>query len=157
MSSDKTEFPDGFLWGSATAGHQVEGGNVNADIWPLEWAESSGFVEPSGDACDHYHRYPEDIALLAAVGLNAYRFSLEWSRIEPEPGYVSMAALDHYKRMLDTCHGLGVTPVLTYNHFTLPRWMAGRGGWTYQEAPQRFAEFATRATEHLERARDTET
>ena len=60
-----------------------------------------------------------------------------------------MAALDHYKRMLDTCHGLGVTPVLTYNHFTLPRWMAGRGGWTYEEAPERFAEFATRATEHL--------
>jgi len=149
MSSETTTFPDGFLWGSATAGHQVEGGNVNADIWPLEWAEPSGFVEPSGDACDHYHRYPEDIALLAAVGLNAYRFSLEWSRIEPEPGYVSMAALDHYKRMLDTCHGLGVTPILTYNHFTLPRWMAGRGGWTYQEAPERFAEFAIRATEHL--------
>lgn len=64
-------FPDGFLWGAATAGHQVEGGNVNADIWPLEWAEPSRFVEPSGDACDHYHRYPEDIATLAGLGLNA--------------------------------------------------------------------------------------
>ena len=81
-----TTFPDGFLWGAATAGHQVEGGNVNADIWPLEWAEDSLFTEPSGDACDHYHRYPEDIATLAELGLNAYRFSLEWSRIEPEPG-----------------------------------------------------------------------
>jgi beta-glucosidase len=149
MSSDKAQFPDGFLWGSATAGHQVEGGNVNADIWPLEWAEQSLFVEPSGDACDHYHRYPEDIGLLANLGLNAYRFSLEWSRIEPEPGYVSIAALDHYKRMLDTCHDLGVTPVLTYNHFTLPRWLAGRGGWTHEKAPECFEGFAARVTEHL--------
>ncbi len=81
-----TTFPDGFLWGASTAGHQVEGGNVNADIWPLEWAKHSLFVEPSLDACDHYHRYPEDIAMLADLGLNAYRFSVEWSRIEPEPG-----------------------------------------------------------------------
>ncbi len=89
-------FPKGFLWGASTAGHQVEGGNVSADLWPLEWAENSVFKEPSGDACDHYHRYPEDLALLAELGCNAYRFSLEWSRIEPEPGYVSRAALDHY-------------------------------------------------------------
>ena len=144
-----TSFPNQFLWGSATAGHQVEGGNVNADLWPLEWAEHSHFVEPSGDACDHYHRYPADIALLSQLGLNAYRFSLEWSRIEPEPGYVSVAALDHYKRMLETCHRLDVTPVLTYNHFTLPRWVAGRGGWTAKQAPERFADFAERATRHL--------
>jgi beta-glucosidase len=144
-----TSFPNGFLWGSATAGHQVEGGNVNADLWPLEWAPDTPFVEPSGDACDHYHRYPEDIALLAELGLNAYRFSLEWSRIEPEPGYVSVAALDHYKRMLETCHSLGITPVVTYNHFTLPRWMAGRSGWAGEDAPERFAEFAARATAHF--------
>ena len=90
-------FPDGFLWGSSTAGHQVEGGNVNADIWPLEWDKPSLFVEPSGDACDHYHRYPEDIATLAELGLNAYRFSLEWSRIEPAKGEWSRAALDNYR------------------------------------------------------------
>ena len=82
-------FPHNFLWGAATAGHQVEGGNVNADLWPMEWAPDSTFNEPSGDACDHYHRYPGDIALLADLGLNAYRFSLEWSRIEPEPGFYS--------------------------------------------------------------------
>ena len=63
-----TPFPHGFLWGAATAGHQVEGGNVNADLWPMEWAPNSTFNEPSGDACDHYHRYPEDIALLAQLG-----------------------------------------------------------------------------------------
>jgi beta-glucosidase len=144
-----TRFPDGFLWGAATAGHQVEGGNVNADLWPLEWVEHSGFNEPSGDACDHYHRYPEDLSLLAELGLTAYRFSLEWSRIEPEPGFFSRAALDHYRRMLEYCLNLGVTPVVTYNHFTLPRWMAGAGGWAAENSPERFARYATRVTEHL--------
>ena len=94
-------FPKGFLWGASTAGHQVEGGNVNADMWPMEWATNSTFDEPSGDACDHYHRYPEDIAILAELGLNAYRFSVEWSRVEPEPGFYSRAALDHYGAPLD--------------------------------------------------------
>jgi hypothetical protein len=84
-------FPDGFLLGAATAGHQVEGGNVNSDIWEMEWAKPSMFTEPSGDACDHYHRYPEDVATLASLGVNAYRFSVEWSRVEPEEGYFSHA------------------------------------------------------------------
>lgn len=144
-----TPFPDGFLWGAATAGHQVEGGNVNADIWPLEWAEPSLFAEPSGDACDHYHRYPEDIATLAGLGLNAYRFSLEWSRIEPEPGYISRAALDHYRRMMTTCLEHEVTPVVTYCHFTTPRWFAGRGGWAADDAVDRFARYAEHVTAHL--------
>jgi beta-glucosidase len=142
-------FPDGFLWGAATAGHQVEGGNVNADIWPLEWAEPSLFTEPSGDACDHYHRYPSDIATLAGLGLNAYRFSLEWARIEPEPGYFSRAALDHYRRMIASCLEHDVTPVVTYCHFTTPRWFAGRGGWAADDAVDRFARYAAKATEHL--------
>jgi beta-glucosidase len=144
-----TSFPDGFLWGASTAGHQVEGGNVNADLWPLEWAQPSLFVEPSGDACDHYHRYPEDIATLAGLGLNAYRFSLEWARIEPEPGYFSRAALDHYRRMIATCLEHHVTPVVTYCHFTTPRWFAGQGGWAGDDAVDRFGRFAARATEHL--------
>jgi beta-glucosidase len=65
----------------------VEGGNINAHMWPMEWADGTTFAEPSGDACDHYHRYREDIATLASLGLNTYRFSVEWSRIEPEPGF----------------------------------------------------------------------
>jgi beta-glucosidase len=144
-----TRFPDGFLWGAATAGHQVEGGNVNADLWPLEWKENSTFNEPSGDACDHYHRYPADTTMLAELGLTAYRFSLEWSRIEPEPGYFSRAALDHYRRMIEFCLNSGVTPVVTYNHFTLPRWMAGEGGWAADSSPERFGRYAARVTEHL--------
>jgi beta-glucosidase len=142
-------FPEGFLWGSSTAGHQVEGGNVNADLWPLEWAEDSLFVGPSLDACDHYHRYPEDIALLADLGLNAYRFSVEWSRVEPEPGTFSRAALDHYRRMVGTCREHGVTPVVSYNHFTNPRWFAEAGGWGQADAPDRFARYAEAVTAHL--------
>ena len=72
-----TSFPHDFLWGAATAGHQVEGGNVNADLWPMEWATNSTFNEPSGDACDHYHRYPEDIAMLAELG--STRTGSPWS------------------------------------------------------------------------------
>jgi len=142
-------FPDGFLWGASTAGHQVEGGNVNADLWPLEWAEPSLFTEPSGDACDHYHHYPEDIGLMADLGLNTYRFSLEWSRVEPEDGYFSRAALDHYRRVIGTCLEYDITPVVTYCHFTTPRWFAGRGGWNGDDAPGRFARYVERATAHL--------
>lgn len=142
-------FPDKFLWGASTAGHQVEGGNVSADLWPLEWAENSRFDEPSGDACDHYHRYSEDIGILAELGFNAYRFSLEWPRIQPEQEYFSRAALDHYRRMIGTCLELGVTPVVTYNHFTTPRWFAGCGGWGNADAPAHFARYATRVTDHL--------
>ena len=144
-----TRFPDGFLWGAATAGHQVEGGNVNADLWPLEWAENSIFAEPSGDADDHYHRYPEDIATLAELGFGAYRFSLEWSRIEPEPGYFSRAALDHYKRMVGSCLEHGITPFVTLNHFTTPRWFAGIGGWDHRDAVDRFGRYAAHVSEHM--------
>ncbi|WP_063793175.1 glycoside hydrolase family 1 protein [Frankia sp. R43] len=143
------QFPDGFLWGAATAAHQVEGGNVNADLWAGEWAPGSRFAEPSGDACDHYHRYPEDIGLLAGLGLNAYRFGVEWARIEPEEGYFSRAALDHYRRMVGTCLENGVTPVVTYNHFTTPRWFAAAGGWNGTAAVDRFARYAARVTEHI--------
>lgn len=134
-------FPGGFLWGAATASHQVEGNNVNNHYWEWEHAEDTPFAEPSGDAVDHYHRWREDLDLLAGAGLNAYRFSLEWSRIEPEEGEVSRAELAHYRRMVDGCHERGLAPIVTLNHFTLPRWMAGDGGWTGPKAADRFARF----------------
>jgi beta-glucosidase len=142
-------FPDGFLWGAATAGHQVEGGNVNSDMWEMEWAEPSIFTEPSGDACDHYHRYPDDVATLANLGLNAFRFSVEWSRVEPEEGLFSRAELEHYRRMVATCLEHGVTPVVTYNHFSVPRWFSHEGSWNSRSAPDRFARYAERLTAHL--------
>src|SRR5512138_3105926 len=142
-------FPEGFIWGTATAAHQVEGGNWNNDWWAWEHAEGTPCVEPSGDACDHYHRYRDDIALLADLGFNAYRFSLEWSRIEPEDGEFSRAALDHYKRMCDACLARGLHPIVTFHHFTTPRWVAARGGWTVLATADLFARFCERAAARL--------
>lgn len=144
-------FPPGFLWGTATAAHQVEGGNWNNDWWAWEHAPGTPCAEPSGDACDHYHRYRDDIALLAELGFNAYRFSLEWSRIEPEEGEFSGAALGHYRRMAEACRERGLEPVVTLHHFTSPRWVAALGGWAEPATADRFARFAEVAGRALAR------
>jgi len=138
-----------FLWGAATAGHQVEGNNVNADIWLLEQVRGSTFAEPSGDACDSLHRWEDDLALVQAMGLNAYRFSTEWSRIEPAPGRFSAAWLDHYAAVARRCRDLGLAPVVTLSHFTSPRWFAAQGGWENVEAPALFERFAARVAAAL--------
>ncbi|MEV6347504.1 family 1 glycosylhydrolase [Actinoplanes sp. NPDC051851] len=138
-------FPPGFLWGAATSGHQTEGNNVNSDYWQREYAPSSAIPEVSGDALDSLHRYPEEIALLAEIGLTSYRFGVEWSRIEPERGHVSRAMLDHYRRMVDCCHEHGLVPMVTLNHFTVPRWMDALGGWHHREAAELFARFTEAA------------
>ena len=96
-------FPAGFVWGTATAAHQVEGGNWNNDWWAWEHTPGTICAEASGDAVDHWHRYEEDLDLLVRLGFNAYRFSLEWSRIEPEPGEWSRSALEHYRRVCAAC------------------------------------------------------
>jgi beta-glucosidase len=142
-------FPDGFVWGTATAAHQVEGGTWNNDWWAFEHTPGSGTVEPAGDACDHFWRYPSDIAMLADLGFGAYRFSLEWSRIEPDEGEFSNAALDHYRRMITTTRDLGLLPVVTFHHFTTPRWAVTDGGWTDPAIVERFARFCERAVAHL--------
>lgn len=142
-------FPNNFLWGAATSGHQVEGNNINSESWVLEHLPGTIYTEPSGDACDHYHRYPADIALLAKLGFNAYRFSVEWARIEPEEGEFSYAELEHYRRMLATCHEHGIQPVVTYHHFTSPRWLMRYGGWLDEKTPDRFARYCERVTHHL--------
>lgn len=145
----QVEFPKGFLWGTATAAHQVEGNNVNSDFWLLEHLPGTIFTEPSGDACDHYHRYPQDIALLAELGFNSYRFSIEWARVEPEEGHFSQAVLAHYRRMLLACHENGLKPVVTFHHFTSPRWLISAGGWMSMDTAERFARYCAHATRHL--------
>ena len=142
-------FPEGFLWGAATAAHQIEGGNVNNDSWAREHQPDSGYAESSGDACDSLHRWPEDIALVSAMGLGAYRFSLEWSRIEPAEGEFSTAALDHYRRICAACCQRNIDPVVTFHHFTTPTWFNARGGWEAVDAPETFARFVARAGGHL--------
>ncbi len=134
-------YPKGFLWGVATAAHQVEGNNVNSDEWVLEYVKPSTFAEPSGDACDHYHRYLDDIGLIARLGFNTYRFSVEWARIEPEQGSFSTAELDHYRRVAAACRDHGLTPMVTFWHFTSPRWFAARGGWESDGAGDLFVRY----------------
>ena len=142
-------FPEAFLWGTATAAHQIEGGNVNNDSWAKEHDPNSGYSESSGDACDSLHRWPEDIELIAAMGLGAYRFSLEWSRIEPAEGEFSNAAMDYYRRICAACRERDIVPVVTFHHFTTPTWLTGRGGWEAADAPDLFARFVARAGAHL--------
>ena len=119
-------FPKGFLIGAATAAHQVEGNNIHSDYWAQEHLPHTSFTEPSGIACDHYHRYEEDIRLLAEAGLNAYRFSVEWARIEPEEGRFDEEEIEHYRAVIACCRAHGVEPIVTLHHFTSPVWAAGR-------------------------------
>ena len=142
-------FPPGFLWGAATAGHQVEGNNTASDLWLLEHVSPTPFVEPSGDAVNSFELWPRDLDLVRELGLNTYRFSLEWARIEPEPGQYSQAMLNHYKSMIDGCRQRGLTPMVTFNHYTVPRWFAAQGGWTNAQAPKLFARYCERAARHL--------
>ncbi len=142
-------FPDGFLWGTATAAHQVEGGNWNSDWWAFEHERPDLCTEPSGDACDSFHRWPEDLDLVSSLGFGAYRFSLEWSRIEPAEGEFSLAALEHYRAVCAGCRERGLVPVVTFNHFTLPRWLAAEGGWESSSAPARFGRFCERVVRHV--------
>lgn len=143
------KFPESFLWGTATAAHQVEGNNTNSDFWVMEHVPHTVFAEPSGDAIDHFYRYPEDMALLAELGFNSYRFSVEWARVEPEDGRFSTAVLDHYRRMCETCHAHGLKPVVTYHHFTSPRWLIDQGGWQNMETAAKFGRYAQKVTQHL--------
>lgn len=137
-------WPHDFVWGVATAAHQIEGGNVNSDYWLLENLPVTDFAEPSLDACDSWHRWGEDVALVRGMGLSAYRFSVEWARIEPEEGRFSLAALDHYRRLCGACREAGIMPIATLHHFSSPRWLAARGGWEVAETAERFARYADR-------------
>jgi beta-glucosidase len=136
--------PPGFLWGTAISGHQSEGNDTNSDTWLLENLTPTVYAERSGDACDSYHRFGEDIALNARLGFNCYRFGVEWSRIEPNEGFFSNAELDHYARVLDACLASGQTPIVTLSHFSVPRWFAERGGWEREDAPDLFARYCAR-------------
>ncbi|MFC8694890.1 glycoside hydrolase family 1 protein [Streptomyces parvus] len=141
--------PEGFLMGASTSAHQVEGNNVGSDWWAAENRPGSFVAERSGDAADSFHRWPEDMDLLHELGFNAYRFSIEWARIEPERGHVSRAAVAHYRAMVRGALDRGLTPVVTLHHFTSPKWFSALGGWASPEAPALFAGYAEVATEIL--------
>jgi beta-glucosidase len=140
--------PERFLLGCATAAHQVEGGIDNDwSRWTAEHPEAIAGGSDATVAIDHFHRYREDLAVLAAMHQNAHRFSVEWARIEPEPGRFDAAALAHYADVIRTCRRLGMEPVVTLHHFTLPVWLAAAGGFSAPEAPARFARYVAACVE----------
>lgn len=139
----------GFLWGTAGSSYQIEGGNVASEMWVLEHVKPNIFRAPSGDACDTYNRIDEDLALAASLGLNAHRFSIEWSRIQPERGEISEAGLAYYRRVLELCHKHGLTPNLTFNHWTVPRWFAAGGAFETPEGVAPFVDFCRLVTERM--------
>ena len=142
-------FPKGFFIGAATAAHQVEGNNIHSDYWAQELLPHSSFTEPSGIACDHYNRYEEDIRLLAEAGLNAYRFSVEWARIEPEEGEFDASEIEHYRRVIACCRANAVEPIVTLMHFTSPVWLIRKGGWEAESTVEYFRRYAAYVTEKL--------
>ena len=142
-------FPKGFFIGAATAAHQVEGNNIHSDYWAQELLPHTSFTEPSGLTCDHYHRYEEDIKLLADAGLNAYRFSIEWARIEPEEGQFDQREIEHYRDVIRCCRANGVEPIVTLMHFTSPVWLIRQGGWEAESTVEYFRRYAAYVTEQL--------
>lgn len=142
-------FPDEFLIGTATAAHQVEGNNIYSDFWAMEQMKHSMFAEPSKDAVDHYHHYEEDIRLMAESGLNAYRFSIEWARIQPTEEEWNETEIDHYRKVLLCCHENGITPIVTMHHFSSPKWLISSGGWENPQTAELFAAYCKRVIEEL--------
>ena len=142
-------FQKGFLVGAATAAHQVEGNNKNSDYWLQEHLPHTSFTEPSGEACDHYNRYADDIAMMAEAGLNAYRFSIEWARIEPEEGVFDEQETEHYRKVIDCCIEHGIEPIVTLHHFTSPAWLIRKGGWEAETTVEYFRRYAGYIAEKL--------
>jgi beta-glucosidase len=142
-------FPKDFLWGVSTAPHQIEGNNIASDLWFLENQQPTVFAQPSGDACNSFELWETDLDIAKNMGLNCYRFGIEWARIEPEKGLFSQAMLDHYKAVIDGCNARGLMAIVTYSHFTSPRWFSAQGGWTNPESAQLFARYCDRATRAL--------
>ncbi len=146
----KTPFPPDFLWGAATASYQIEGSPLADGAGPGIWhrfSHTPGRTSngDSGDiACDHYHRFRDDVALMRDLGLRAYRFGIAWTRIYPEgKGRVNQAGLDFYRRLLDELHAAGIQPLVTLYHWDLPAALDDLGGWLNRDVASWFAEYAT--------------
>src|SRR5690606_3607508 len=148
MTFERT-FPDGFLWGTATASYQIEGAVAEDGRSPSIWdtySHTPGKVAggDTGDiACDHYHRVDEDVALMGELGIDAYRFSVAWPRVIPGgTGEVNQRGLDFYSRLVDTLLDNGIRPFVTLYHWDLPQVLDDRGGWLERAVADWFAEYA---------------
>ena len=171
MSKQILKFPPGFLWGVSTSAYQIEGGNVND--WS-EWEEKNAdrlakqakiFWQPwqqkkfpemfnrdnyiCGQACDSYHRWQEDLDLVESLNCNAYRFSLEWSRLEPEPGQWQNKEIEHYRKILLAMKQRNLKTVVTLWHWTNPVWLAKLGGWSNKKAINYFCQYTKKVADEL--------
>jgi beta-glucosidase len=134
------QFPSSFLWGTATSAHQVDGGNTNNNWW--EWTHQVGTVTPrAGIACDHWNRFDEDFTILDSLNQNAYRFSMEWSRILPARGVVSHEVIEHYHRVIAALKERQIEPFVTLHHFTEPLWFTKLGGLQRERNVKFFREY----------------
>ncbi len=148
MTADR--FPPDFLWGTATAAHQVEGANHGNDWWA--WEQQPGRIrngDCSDPACDHYRRFVDDFDLLKSLHQNAHRLSVEWSRIEPARGAFSTEALGHYRAVLEALRQRQIEPMVTLFHYTLPQWISSQGGWMNPAIAGWFADFTDRVLAEL--------
>lgn len=143
----KYSFPENFLWGVAYSSHQVEGNNKNNDWW--RWEEKGKTKDRSGWACDSWNRYPVDHKLAQDLGCNAFRLSLEWSRIEPEEGKFSNEAIEHYRKVLQDLKSRGMKRVVTLWHWTSPLWFADKYGWHKKESVDLFVRYCEKVIEEL--------
>lgn len=141
--------PEGFLLGAVTAAHQVEGNNIYSDAWAQEQMKYSSNLEPSLDAVDHYNRYAEDIRLLADAGMNTYRFSVEWARIEPQEGQFNEKEIKHYRDVIRCCKKNGIKPFVAMHHFTSPKWLITKGGWDNEAVIEYFRRYCVYVIERL--------
>ena len=154
MSSDQLRFPEGFLWGAATAAYQIEGApdvdGKGPSIWDtFSHTPGKTFHGDTGDvACDSYHRYPDDIEMLKRLGVGAYRFSLSWPRIQADGhGVANSKGLDYYNRVIDALLEAGIEPAVTLYHWDLPQALQDEGGWANRDIAEAFAEYAAIAGE----------
>jgi len=135
--------PQGFEWCVATAGHQIEGGNDQSDWW--DWEQQPGRIahgDRSGRASDSWERTSRDLEMLSELNATAYRFSVEWSRIEPKPGEYDPLAIEHYADLVRRLEARSIRPIITLQHFVMPRWLREKGGWVWTGSAEAFSQFA---------------
>lgn len=159
MANPTLRFPEGFLWGASTSAHQVEGNNTNSDWWAWEHSKkrmdalTKQGLNPtdfqSNDAADHFNRYRADTDLIKKLNLNAYRFSLEWARIEPEEGNFDIKAIMHYAEKIEALKKRGIEPIVTLHHQTNPNWFTKKYGWQHWRAPELFGRYAEHIAQTL--------
>jgi beta-glucosidase len=147
MEEKKTQFPNDFLWGAATSSYQIEGGNSNSDWW--EWERKGRTGNESGMACDYWNRWKEDHGLAEELGVNAFRLSLEWARIEPEEEKFSQEAIAHYREILQDLKNRNIKTVVTLWHWTSPIWFQEKYGFHKKESIGIFTRYAKKVTEEL--------